>query len=358
MFYNQNIGVEKKDCEYKVFNFNPLKISSEDAIEYLENKKFIFNSSVIATLSNYFEIYLPKYICSYFHPQSELNKGYLYMGISDDGSVSGIPFIGKIPLDFIYHQIDKIFLKFLRFSDPKTKLMVRNSISYEIIKVNTNNLKCTSQPTYNIYIKEQEKIKLQFSKYNKKKQMWDKMFNPNILKLCDMINDESTREIIWSYIKEKSNYSMGTFKNINSHLSIYCDVDDYWTLMTKIKCGHKFEPLEPGKISNVKHDKLNVYNWITEWKDSKNCMLKLAKPKIPKKYIDPQYPIFLLSRSTKMMPEWIENNKNLNLFVLKISFDIKYHCVIEYKCFENNWKKSYRTMKKDGEPMSLSFNMN
>ena len=70
------------------------------------------------------------------------------------------------------------------------------------------------------------------------------MFNPNILKLCDMINDESTREIIWSYIKEKSNYSMGTFKNINSHLSIYCDVDDYWTLMTKIKCGYKFEPLE------------------------------------------------------------------------------------------------------------------
>ena len=63
MNYMENIGFEQKEKEYKVFTFNPLKISPEDAIKYLSNSKFVFNNSVIETIKNFIDIYLAKYIC-------------------------------------------------------------------------------------------------------------------------------------------------------------------------------------------------------------------------------------------------------------------------------------------------------
>ena len=370
MFYGENIGEEKKDCEYKVFTFNPLVISSEDALIYLENRKFVFDDSVIDTLKKYIQIYLPKYICSYYHPKSELSKGYFYIGISDDGTVSGIPFMGSINTDFINLSIDKIFSKFLKFPDKITKDDIRASIKCEFIDVSvrpnnknslthlksSNDLKesLSVSSAYSYFMIEQEKIKSDYIKYHKKKSMWTKMYDPDILKLCDMINDVKTREIIWNYTKEKTNYSKKYFRNKYSCLESYCDVENYWDLMTKIKSGYKFNPLEPGQIVNIKDDNINIYNWITRWKDSKINMLKLAKPKIPKKTLDPEYPIFLLSQATKMMNEWIENNPRLNLYVLKITFDIRSSCEIQYKDLSKNWKNSYRTVV-DGEPISLTY---
>ena len=180
------------------------------------------------------------------------------------------------------------------------------------------------------------------------------MFDTDILKLCDMINDKDTRKNIWSYMKEKSNYSKKYFKNKYSHLEKYCDVDNYWSLMSKINSNHRFNPLKPKEILKIKNDPLNIYHWITMWKDSKMSTLKLIKPKSPKKNVDANYPIFLLSQSTKMIPYWISNNPDLNLFVIKITIDTKNKYVIEYKDIEKKWKKSYRTIEY-GEPMSLTF---
>ena len=374
MFYGENVGEERKDCEYKVFTFNPLIISNKDALIYLENKKFEFNDSVIKTLQNYIQIYLPKYICSYHHPKSELSKGYFYIGISDDGIVKGIPFIGSLSdLDFINLSVDKVFSKFLRFSCAnQIKNKIRSNVHCEFINVSvkqnhltksyqqklltphTNPSNLSNPSAYEIFMLEQEKIKLDYTKYYKKKLIWTKMYDPDILKLCDMINDEQTRQIIWNYIKEKTNYSKKSFKNKYSCLGIYCDIENYWNLVEKIKSGYKFNPLETGQIINVKDDNLNIYNWVAKWKDSKINMLKAVKPKIPKKTLDPYYPIFLLSQATKMMDEWIENNSELKLYVLKITFDIESRYEIQYRDLGKNWKNSYRTIV-DGEPITLSF---
>ena len=180
------------------------------------------------------------------------------------------------------------------------------------------------------------------------------MSEPNIPKLYDMINDDETRVIIWTFIKEKTAWSKKSFVSKYSCLEPYCDVPNYWDLVGKIKSRYKFKPLEPGEIANIKDDSLNIYNWVTKWKDSKINMLKLAKPKLPKKTLDPEYPIFLLSQSTKMMDSWIKNNPGLNLYVLKITFDTKTKCEIQYKDSGKTWKQSYRTII-DGEPMSLTY---
>jgi hypothetical protein len=357
MIYKENIGLESKEHEYKVFNFNPLKVSDSDALYYLDNKIFVFNESVNETLKNYLEIYLSKYLCSYFHPKSNLSSGYLYFGINDNGKVIGIPYLGNIELNFINYQIDKIFSKLLNFPDENIKKTIRESINIEIIPIDKTNIinnPLHKKSIYSKYIDELNKIKAAHILYKKKRNVWNKMLDLDNLKLSKMINNLETRKVIWEYIKIKSNYSIKMFKNKYSHLEQYCDVDNYWNLMYKIKSNNKFNSLKFGQIVDSYKNNLDIYNWVARWKDSRTSMLKLVKPIRPRKTINSNYPIFLLSRVSKMIPEWIKKNNNLNLYVIKFTFNIKSQHVLEYKDIENRWKKSYRTIK-NGEPVSLSY---
>jgi hypothetical protein len=359
MFYKENIGLERKDCEYKVFNFNPLKISIEDSKTYLSNGIFIFNDSVDETISNYLKIYLPKYICSFFNPTSVIEQAQLYFGINDNGKVIGIPYIGTISKNFINHEIYKIFLTNLRFPSKEIRNQIRNCIGIEIITIDKSNITSKNlsnkKSPYSKYIDELNKIKLSNKIYRKKRDMWNKMFDLDNLKLSEMINDLETRKYIWSYIKEKSKYSINMFKNKYSHLEQYCDVDNYWTLVSKIKSNVIFEPLKQGRMLEASDNNLDIYKWIGMWKDSKLSMLKKAKPKKPTKKIDSYYPLFLLSQVPKMIPEWIKKNDNLDLYIIKITFDTNNNWVLaEYKDNKNQWKYSYRAII-CGEPVSLSY---
>ena len=327
MIYKENIGLEWLDCEYKVFNFNPLKISTEDSKKYLSSGIFCFNESVDETIHNYLEIYLPKYLCSFFNPlSSTLTKAHLYFGIDDNGKVIGIPYIGIILQNFINHKIDKILSTHIKFSSEEIKNKIRKCIDIEIIEVDkskiTSNIIQSKKSLYLKYVDELNKIKLTNKIYKKKRYIWNKMCDIENLKLCEMINDPETRKYIWKYIKIKSNYSISKFKNKYSHLEQYCDVDNYWNLMSKINSNTLFEPLKPGKMSEVNENNLDIYKWIAVWKDSKFTMLKKAKPKKPTKKIDSYYPTFLLSQIPKMIPEWIRKNNTLNLYVIKITFNI------------------------------------
>jgi len=359
MIYKDNIGLERIDCEYKVFNFNPLKVSTEDSKKYLSNGIFCFNDSVDETISNYLEIYFPKYICSFFNPISSIPKAHLYFGIDDDGKVIGIPYIGMISQNFINFIINKIFLSHIKFPSEEIKNKIRKCIDIEIIDVNkskiTSNIISSKKSLYSRYIDELNKIKLTNKVYKKKRYIWNKMFDLDNLKLCEMINDLETRKYIWKYIKIKSNYSISKFKNKYSHLEKYCDVDNYWTLMSKVKSNKSFIPLKQGEMLKIYENNLDIYKWIAVWKDSKFSMLKKAKPKKPTKKIDSYYPIFLLSQVPKMIPEWVKKNESMNLYVIKITFNTNENWeTLEYKDNENQWKYSYRTII-NKEPVSLSY---
>lgn len=356
MFYKDNIGLESIEREYKVFNFNPLKVSIEDGIKYLSSGIFYFNESVDETIFNYLQIYLPKYLCSFYNPLSNLKKSELYFGIDDDGKVIGIPYQGILEENFINLQIDKILSSHIKFPSNDIKNMIRKSIQIEIIPVNKSreNDKIIKKSTYSKYKNELNKINKQNNIYKKKRDIWNKMCDLKNSKLYDMINDESTRKYIWEYIKIISKYRKKRFKNKYSHLEPYCDIKNYWDLMSEIKSNYKFPPLKIGTMCKNSDDYLDIYKWIAIWKDSKFSMLKKVKPKKPIKKIDSYYPIFLLSQIPRMIPEWIKKNPNLNLYVIKITFytDGCWQKLI-YKDIENRWKSSYRTII-DGEPMSPS----
>lgn len=363
MDWKDYIGIERIDCEYKVFNFNPLKLSIEDGAKYLSSGIFCFNDSVDETLRNYIQIYLPKYLCSFFSPRSMLKQSELYFGINDDGKVIGIPYIGKIQENFINHLIDKVFSSNIKFSSTQIKNKIRQAVKVEIISVSkakivSNLTKLNhSKSVYSKYVSDLDEIKKQNRIYRKNRDIWNKMCDLDDLKLYDMINNLDTRKYIWEYIKINTNYMKKKFVNKYSHLSPYCDVYSYWDLMADIKSNKEFAPLKIGSMSLVCENNLDIYKWIAMWKDSKFTMLKLAKPKKPVKKIDTYYPIFLLSKVHKMIPEWVRKNPELNLYVIKFTFNTDSNWQnLEYVDNTGQWKTSYRTIV-DDIPMSPSFNI-
>jgi len=362
MDWKDYIGMEQIDCEYKIFNFNPLKLSIEDGNKYLSSGLFCFNDSVDETLYNYIQIYLPKYLCSFFNPISMLKQAELYFGVNDDGKVIGIPYNGIIQENFINHLIDKVFTSHIKFISTQIKNKIRQLVKVEIIpvsktKINTNQIKSNKKSIYLKYINDLNEIKKQNRIYRKNRDGWNKMCDLDNLKLCDMINDFNTRKYIWKYIKARTNYMKKQFVNKYSHLSPYCDVYSYWDLMADVKSNKKFTPMKIGSMSIIYENNLDIYKWIVVWKDSKFSMLKLAKPKKPIKKIDSYYPIFLLSKVHKMIPEWVKKNPELNLYVIKFIFntDDNWQNLI-YVDNMGQLKTAYRTIV-DDIPMSPSFNI-
>ena len=362
MNWKDDIGMERIDCEYKVFNFNPLKLSIEDGTKYLSSGIFSFNDSVDDTLCNYIQIYLPKYICSFFNPNSMLKQSELYFGINDYGKVIGIPYIGIIQENFINHLIDKVFSSHIKFSSTQIKNKVRHAVKVEIIpvsktKIFTNQINLNNKSQYLKYIIDLDMIKKHNRIYRKNRDGWNKMCDLDNIKLCNMINDLDTRKYIWKYVKAKTNYVKKKFTNKYSHLSPYCDVYSYWDLMADVKSNKEFAPMKIGSMTTVYKNNLDIYKWIAVWKDSKFSMLKLAKPKKPVKKIDSYYPIFLLSKVHKMIPEWVKKNSELNLYIIKFTFNIDGNWEnLEFIDNTGQWKTSYRTIV-DGNPMSPTFNI-
>ena len=130
---------------------------------------------------------------------------------------------------------------------------------------------------------------------------------------------------------------------------------NYWDLVEKINSSdYMFSPIVPNTCLDIKTDNLNIYNWTMRWKNSKINMLKLAKPRNPKKSVNNNYPMFLLSQVPKMIPTWIRVNPSLNLYVLKITIGTEHMCEIAYKDIEGEWIKSYRTIKYN-EPVTIPY---
>jgi hypothetical protein len=73
--YNDNIGLETENIEYKVFNFysGGLLLSNDDAITLIQNKKWIFNNSILNNIKSMMSLYLPKYTCAFLSSNMTLN---------------------------------------------------------------------------------------------------------------------------------------------------------------------------------------------------------------------------------------------------------------------------------------------
>jgi len=336
MYYQQNLGVENEEREYKIVCFIPTDIDNKDKVENLKSGIWIYNNIVNGTIIRYLNTFLPKYIASFSNPKSNLKYGEFYLGVNDDGIVHGIPYDGELLIDFIKNQLEIIFNEKIR-SVNNNKNEYKEKTSIELIKLHKKDY-YDYIDYYNEYIKNQEKEKTKLNKYLNYKKNWEKLFLKYICKLHEIINDPQIRIEIINFIKD----------NCKNKLLML-------ELLVELRSNKQYKPVSYNYIEKYRNDDTNIFYWVTRFKDYRVGFLKSIKPINPKLYYNDTTPSYILSNIPNMIPYWLHKNKSLNIYLIKIIIpgNISENNFLQYKDnVTGEWLSSYRTSYK-GQPRCL-----
>jgi len=315
MYYGQNYGNETINREYKEFTFNHggLEIDESEAESFVRESKWFFNNMVDTSILKYLKIYLPKYTSAFLDEQSDVDAGEFYIGIADNGLIQGIPYQGILDSKFIQEEINKI-LKNLESNND-----LNSSIKVDIIKIeyHQRNIDKVNE-MYNKYLEHKKDIINKINKHKGYHKEWTINHNRYTQRLVDIFNNITIRRELETYIKKSNPYS-----NV---LDLIADEN------------FKLEAKSHTEISIMKEDITSPYYWLCKFKDEGLDKTRKKRPIIPKKDILKHLnPINILIKVSTMIPWWLQNNENMNLFVIKISFK---------KNHNNNQIYYYDTLKR------------
>ena len=100
-------------------------------------------------------------------------------------------------------------------------------------------------------------------------------------------------------------------------------------------------------IKNCKMSNDTVYYWLTEWKDKMLLFIKKIKPIFYYKIPNNLYPSNIIAQIKPMIPYWYKYN-NINLYIIKITFNKNNNINIKYKNIYNKWIKCVRSINETG----------
>jgi hypothetical protein len=346
--YNTILTKETDRTEFKTF-FTDLStinsfidmsgLGSNNSLKLLQSGHWFFNPITIKTIKTYCKTYLPKYIACYSHPQSTTKYGEFYIGIDDDGVMHGIPYKGELKINF-KKIIDKIFEERLMSCKDECINEYKQCVNIELIKLKIHHSNphhqshqpYQSQP-YQYYIDKvsmQEKV---YHKYLLNKKKWEDLFSQYTSKLHELLNKDNFRLEIIEYIKSHSSNN--------------------YDLIADLRTGKRYKQQTFTEISKIKDNKTNIFYWVIRFKDARISFLKNIKPKCPKLYYNDNTPNFILCNTPLMIPTWLERNKSLNLYIIKIIIggNISSTKYLKYKDkLTKKWKCGYRTMHNHSIP--------
>lgn len=355
MFYNQNLGLETIDKEYKECTLYWNKDFNYDfntILKIFKSGKWIFNETIKNTIKTYLEKYLPKYISAFSNTM--IKSGDLYIGVDDNGYVKGIPFKGEININYINYIIDDVLNSLLCLPNSN----FRKNLSVEIIKLKFNK-EYPNNSEYNSAIKKFEEGIKSHEKYLLHKNKWDKILNFHQTKLFVSLNKE--RKKYRNYMSDNEKFQKKDYKHTYSHLEYLCDVPNYYDLLADLKIK-KFKFIPGEKVNEYKNlmnknytnfhyreinDIILFYNF-GRYKDFCIESILNLKPKKNRFRANETYPKFILSQIRVMLHSWLSNNRNINLFVIKIRINNEYNNIHYYNTKKRKFEKCSRELNEKG----------
>lgn len=368
MQFNDNIGKEDTHNEYKVFTLSLLDIENNEYTSFDDLCKWKYNNIAINTIESYLNTYLPKYISSFFNTNSRYtniknNTCNLYLGVDDDGTVLGIPYEGELNIEMFKNIIDNIFNNLMIYENVNDKNEIKNKVKIELIKLDYND-EIDSDECYNImsdlydkYNKETVQLTNDNTRLINLKNLWTKELYNVSIKLHNIINKKYMRDILLDYMKFNNDHvkkSINSFTNKYSKIYHYCEIESYYTFMARFKSSHQYEQTNNEYIQANLDNNLEIYTWLTRYKEERVKFLKVIKPNPIKKYATNDWIRILLSQFNTMVPIWKDRNDNLNLYVIKVSIDVSKRHNIQYNDNHGILTYSYRTIEY-GVPLSKKF---
>ena len=137
--------------------------------------------------------------------------------------------------------------------------------------------------------------------YKKAIDKWHETTFIYIQKLVILFNEEPTRSQIYDYVKSQ---------------------DENSPVLKLLTCDtFKLQQQTYGVVNESKEDITNPYYWICKWKDK---IITECKKNKPKPYYKPSamntlHPLSIISKVSPMIPWWMQNNENMNLYVIQIT---------------------------------------
>jgi hypothetical protein len=329
--FNDYIGIETLFKEYKKFAFNlaGLVLDSKLAEEYCLSNKFDFNEAVIINLKRYIKIYGTINACAFFNANID---GDFMVGIDDDGFVEGIPYHGELPVEELKRYIYKILSENL--SNPSL-----GSIDYnKYVKINITKINKPEKPVdkvnplFSKFLKRKNRHLELLQKYDEDIKDWRIRFEFVNQKLFRLINNIESRIILIEFIKS---------------------IDKTSSVIDLLYTDYQEEYKQHDKVVILKEDISSPYYWITRWKDMMIKKLRKEKPIFIKSL--PSTPTNLIMNVSEMIPWWMHNNDDMNLYIVHIQFetskfDIKFEGdnLFSYLDYKKNWLRCHRTIINGG----------
>jgi hypothetical protein len=308
---------ESRLIEFKEFilKIDPISfVQNEDIKNMICTGKVVsnFNDIIIHNLVHYFKFYIPKYISAFGNMKDSEDFAHLYIGINDFGEITGIPFIGNLEPEFINDIKDSLKI----FIHSKNNNFIFDKINFEIIKLSKNTNMLTDQL---IDLLQEHDNKYQFAKkqyrdYISAHLKWIDKIDRYNKKLSTILTDPIYRHEVAEYIRSKTTDS--------SYLNIAEQLDG----------DHQFEILTGIEVAEQKNDKLNVYHWVTNYKDESVDNIKLQRPSragINTINCDDVYE-HQFQMLTNLRKRFIDNNNDINYYIIKINLPTNCDDIISF----------------------------
>jgi hypothetical protein len=332
--FNEFIGKETISREYKEFSLfkKSLQIDITQSEKYCDSNLFEFNDYVLSNLKSYIKEYIPRYSCGFWN--AKIKESELFIGVNDYGLVKGIPYQGEIDQEYIKSYILKIFNKYIKY-DKSIHIKDETKIDFEIEFINVENPDKPSENNHQEYKKYLYKKSIFEKKYHdfiKKVEEWKDKYYVLNYKLVDIVNTPETRNQLKEFIKKK---------------------DETNPILSLLETDFKLETISGFEMKDIKLDKNNPYYWVTTFKDETVEQYKKSKPIFKEEFNRPNLPYNLLISVSDMIPYWMNYNKNMNLYILKIKMKCQDQISFSYfDCQSKNWLKCKRFIFKN-QPVCL-----
>jgi len=301
MQYGKNYGPETLFTEYKEFTFHHSGVDFDlnTAEELVINSKWCFNDMIYEAIEKYFKIYIAKYATSFLNEDSEADYGNLYIGIADDGTIQGIPFQGQLDIKILKELLIK-YIKKNMYSENMEE--VYDSISFELIDIKYERMHIEKYNTlYDQYLYVKEQIKKNEEEFKKIMESWNEVHDRYTQKLVNLFNQEPTRQEILNYI---------------------ITIEPSSRVINMIKSGYILAFKTHEEINEVKNDIDSPYYWVCKFKDEYLDNIRKSRPIQWFKSAIASFlnPVYIIMKINNMIPWWMQNNLNMNLYLIKIHF--------------------------------------
>jgi hypothetical protein len=323
LYLGSHIGFE--ESLYHEFKEMTLKLDAMSYYDSDEIKSIIltgkidetFNDVIIHNINHYFKFYLPKYISAFGNLQNDSDdegvedRGNFYVGISNYGEITGIPFNGELDEDIIM-ELKKSIKVFIHTTDID-ELFSKIEIRVIKLKINEDYLDDPIDEIINESLEKDRFAKKLYLNFIKDQIKWIEILEHYNIKMSLYITEPSYRKEISKFIRSKTSDPQ------------------YLLIADQLETDHKFKILTGLEIGEQKSDMNNVYHWITEYKDISIDNLKLNKPKRP--YINSRTQEVYqnqLQLLTNLRLRFIKNNKDINYYCLKIKLPTNYKSNISF----------------------------